>query len=575
MTRAKLLFAAGVITVGLLLLAGLRWGRAPGEPAAASPWPEGSRAAESRPSWRLAAEPTDVRSRETAQAGQSLEPSPGHLAASTESPAIRIAVLTRDAAGRPVAGVRVHATLKPSFSFATIDSAGPADAGVATTDQEGTAELAFSETGAVAIRAWSELTGRNGALGEAHVKAHAPGDYAVELALRPAKFVSGVVVDGRNSSPIPGARVSCYARPGLGLEPEITGADGRFEVGPLEAEVLTGVSAKAVGYGEELVKITIRENGSWECPARFGWPELSGASEPFLKIELVPEKRVLGTVVDAGETPIAGANVRVAGLLLIRENVAKADTAQAQTDQGGRFFVDGLRSDVTHAIVTSAPGQSARIDHSPAHDLETNLGTYPLIPGNELTGEVVTSLGAPLEGIEVLVTRWADPKVEPELSPMGGANTVRDGWGRFLSLQEAKVFTDVRGVFRFECVGDGEFILSVRIGRNVLHEQEVQVMHGTHRLDPIVVQPLASTREGLVTRSGQPVPNVLVQVAPQGSEPLWSVATDAVGRFRLPGAKEGANYLVRVLSSEQELFRGRSFTSGAGTLRIELETSGR
>lgn len=142
-------------------------------------------------------------------------------------------------------------------------------------------------------------------------------------------------------------------------------------------------------------------------PAGLANDELRGRSARWAR---APRAQIAGVVVDAGDTPVAGATVGVAGRALV-------------TDAAGRFVFAGLDAGtyVLHAHAGSRAAGPIRIDVVAAnHELIVRLH-----PGVELTATVVSVVdGRPVPGARGTLAIGAGSELGGQLDATAGADGV-------------------------------------------------------------------------------------------------------------------------------------------------------
>jgi hypothetical protein len=343
----------------------------------------------------------------------------------------------------------------------------------------------------------------------------------VEVFLKKAVRVSGVVNETGTGKPIPGAGVS------VGWQPEplvlSTDAQGRFT-----DYVLPGVFAPSVV----------------DIPHGYYFPDFfldsqvvaTGAADVTLKpLQLAKSGAVKGKVIDASGRPAAGAEVSGYWLRPSRGY----DSVAAVADREGAFVIEGVhpqievRLSARRGIATTAEPQPAWSDKGPV--------TLQISPENAtaIEGRAVGPKGGSLVNASVRISGRKRGPENFEVEPPRIVAFDDDGHSWFR--------TDADGRFRTpRCLRpDLEYRAEI--------EAEGQVSAHTAWIQPtkvktfpdVVLWPIAQTRvvEGRVLdKTGRPVVGAAVIQA--GDGPLRTRATtSAEGRFRLPGVFREPAYL--------------------------------
>lgn len=264
----------------------------------------------------------------------------------------------------------------------------------------------------------------------------------VVLALDPAWAVGGRVVDATSGQPIPGAAVAIWTF--AESDTVVTATDGTF-LHPRfpRAAPSQQVQVHAPGYGRAVRYLRIGDDGSWKLSAATDEDSAQrGSGTPWLELELVPARSVQGRVLDANGAPLAGARVAAEGFFRVMASVASRDGAEAVSDDTGHFVLDGLRSDIGHALVVEAPGHARRSFEVPADEpLAVELGDLALGRETALAGAVVDTDGRPLPDVLVVLTL-----VAPDEARSASAFDVAFR----LESRERRVRTGPEGAFLFE-----------------------------------------------------------------------------------------------------------------------------
>jgi protocatechuate 3,4-dioxygenase beta subunit len=337
-------------------------------------------------------------------------------------------VITVHEDGRPAADTAVEITLETSEESRVL---------VEHTDAHGSLRLDLPPGQARAV-AWRDAA----AALPAHASIRADRSAEVVLALAPAWALGGRVVDATTGRPVAGARVAVWTF----AESDVvqTAADGTFlhPRFPRSAPAQQ-VQVQAPGYGSTVRYLRLRDDGTWKLSAATS-AETSqqGSGTPWLELELIPARTVSGQVLGPDGAPLANARVSAEGFFHVMASVASRDAAEGASDAAGRFSLEGLRSDIGHALVVEAPGHARRSFELPADQpLEVDLGPLTLDPETALAGAVVDLDGQPLPDVVVVLEPVA---AEPPHS--AGALDVAFR----LESRQRRTRTDPGGGFLFE-----------------------------------------------------------------------------------------------------------------------------
>lgn len=250
---------------------------------------------------------------------------------------------------------------------------------------------------------------------------------------------------------------------------------------------------------------------------------------------------LVGTVVDIGGKPIAGALVRVfrasgtEDLIEKIQEMALPPLEWRETDATGSFAFDSLGGESEYRVHAAAAGfqerdiQKVRVETGQRAQLEISLD-----PGNTIRGVVYSPAGTVLEGARCRV------------HPVSGTQPVSPP----SDFDDDSVLTDASGSFVFDTLGAG-----------------------VHRL--VVSHELYAT---FVESRAQPADEILTIHLTEGSA-ISGTVSDAVTQEPIPGAK----VTVHDLGGEQK--EGMSDASGAyfvrgisvqprGTTNINVEAEG-
>lgn len=262
----------------------------------------------------------------------------------------------------------------------------------------------------------------------------------------------------------------------------------------------------------------------------------------------LPQRGLIGLVVDAADRPIRGASVRlyrrVAGASIERtaQRAAWPPDAETLTDDEGRFWfgVDRAGSNRFQLLASQADYASARgfADLGPNEGL-IDVGVLTLTSGLRLSGQVrLRANGLPVRGAEVSVHRMIRPGDPPAPEPLRQTRTGFDGVFVLEAVPRARVELEVRsaefpGVLRRLDLATNPPLEGLQIELDSPHVLAGQVLDGAR-------EPIDSAR-------------VVVTPSETDSDQLRSPVTevrytDSDGRFRLENLPSGP---VRLLAEAQ------------------------
>jgi protocatechuate 3,4-dioxygenase beta subunit len=373
---------------------------------------------------------------------------------------------------------------------------------------------------------------RDDRAGELRLRVRAGEELRVDLALEEMAPVEGRVFDAATGEPLAGARVRFWTF--AELDVATSGPDGTFRHPRFPA----GNSAHQLrvecdGYGANVRYLTIDERGGWNLfsPTLEG-ADVGGTGTPWLEIALVPTQRIRGRVLDPTHTPVEGALISAEGFYFVLPEVASPDSASTTSDARGSFVLEGLRSDIGHSVVVSAPALAAQIVEVPG-DLqpEWELGTLVLQGEHLLAGTVLDPERHPVEDIAVQLLSLRNWETRRD-----GLDTGARMLGRVLEAR-----TDPSGTFVFEGLVAGDYRLSVLRDDGVLVSEELSVSD-THETPALLLElPVESrTLLGEVRDAHGTVAGAEVEVRRFGF--VARVRTDEAGRFRVAGLDDRASY---------------------------------
>ncbi|MEM7588101.1 MAG: carboxypeptidase-like regulatory domain-containing protein, partial [Acidobacteriota bacterium] len=298
-------------------------------------------------------------------------------------------------------------------------------------------------------------------------------------------------------------------------------------------------------------------------------PLIPGQSPPLLTLVLEPELQAFGTVLDTGERPIEGAEVRIIPEAPISgRDTTKPERWSATTDSEGSFTLQALQPGSVSLTVLAEgyaaleiPGITVDAERRPV-----DLGTVLLEPGLWRDGWVVDTREQPIEGVRVswsttaaasdrgetktdgagafrladlapsalLELRLEHPSFQSaiysDLAPGGeplvltlidaaGLNgTVLDPdrqpvTGADVSLAPAAIHgattpsavTDHDGAFAFDSLVPGTYLVSVRSSAGALAPTRVELTAGVKDALELILQPAATLSGAVRSGVGEPV----------------------------------------------------------------------
>jgi protocatechuate 3,4-dioxygenase beta subunit len=331
------------------------------------------------------------------------------------------------------------------------------------------------------------------------------GAIRVDFELPRAWSATGRVVD-RAGAPIAGARVDASGHGGADQGQELarstarSAADGRFQLRDLAPGYRYTASVGAPGFASIL--------------RAFPEPSTDGGVAELGALVLGPPALVAGRARRADGTPLAGAEVSIAG---------EPGWRSAATDALGRFAFGDL-----------PPG---------AYRVSATWYERPLTPELEL----VVAEGELREGLELVLPRGlalAGRVIDADGRGVGGVNVaagLRPSDDPEVALDHLYAVTDADGAFRLEDAPAGTYWIGAYPRGGVKHDPDAPLLDGS--VDGIlaggapaeIVLPRGAVIIGRVLDpSGAPLVNHSVEGRTPGSDTRSTrVATDALGRFEL------------------------------------------
>lgn len=351
----------------------------------------------------------------------------------------------------------------------------------------GPAATASSVAGASAPSRPRVPGGDTGAEGELHVLADDDREGTLRL--------EGIVLDV-HEAPVAGAVVTVSTNPPRSA---VTGEDGTFAFDKLLGRVY---------------QLVARAPGGVAGPVS---ARLTERSDP-VTLRLGPAATVEVAVVSADDrSPVAGASVELRDLA----------TLAATTGADGRATFDGVGPG-RWEIVAWAPGYAKAFGQ---------IGVARPAAGVRVVEKTTVALrrGAPVSG----VVRGADGRsVEGALVLFLGASS----FGPRPDARRDAVRTDAEGRFRFDALPAGSFRFAARHPSYAPGSSPIVTLDGqTERRGVEIVLEAGAVLAGrVVSRSGEPIAQAAVRVAPDDSAAAWrdevrQTFTDETGAFEMTG----------------------------------------
>lgn len=390
---------------------------------------------------------------------------------------------------------------------------------VGSTDREGRLSLAAGGPAAEPFH----LFARDGRRWRFDLPARSAGESPEAVALRPAAWISGRVLDAASRRPLAGVLVWPGHDPGTAM---VTGADGRYRL-TVPPEDRFWVQAEAAGYLSES-----------------GWVQRTAvASGRAPTLALVAAASVAGQVVDPAGKPVPGVRIE-AFEVPARSRGFHPDPADARavTDAEGRFTIAGLHPDGAFEVAAFRKGflpaweTLAGLRRAGAHP-RLRLVLEPSRPGG---GRVVDLEDRPL------------PDVEVRLSPADRPGRSRPPEGE---PDRTVAVTDAEGRFRVDELPGRELDLEARKkGFSPRVVRRLEVPRGTGRegvadLGTLVLRPGAAVRGRVIDAAGRAVAGAAIWVAPEEGgppPPAFQISrgkpvtgTDLSGRFEVADLETG------------------------------------
>lgn len=427
--------------------------------------------------------------------------------------------------GRRLSGAEVHARSIDGFGLPTIWS-------VSTiTDDIGAATLTHLPPGDFL----TSVSAAGFASGLRRMTAGENGRLEHEFRLASEAVVTGTVLVAATGDPVVNATVES------GGWRTSTDRNGRFRIGGFGASehTSTPVVASAPGFAPDVVYVALRAAG-----ATFE-----------ITLRLRRSVLVVGRVVDAVGTSVAGATVVFRGQFSTNPFTAEFHRGQVITDGYGRFELSRVHSTGKYSLAAQAPGFAA-----------SNTQFGPIGEGRERLdlGDVVLTTGGSISG-----------SVRGRSQDTGVPDAVKAR--RYLGNSRATVASTLvtpHGTFLLDGLEPGTYELALygwnlQSDSTALVRRTVSLEAGEVRrnVELVVTPPI----RGSVTRpDGKPARSARVSLHRAEGEPaLLTAQTDGDGAFEIQADGLGPFF---VLASDPALFFDPEGRDGvlAGTDKIEI-----
>lgn len=442
-----------------------------------------------------------------------------------------------DSEGRPIEGVAVNASEAEAgggmrFMMIVLDRGGSRDFDVVRTGSDGRFSLQLKE-GKYDLLFQSDSY----ALKRMRGYSVAPRSQPIEVVLEPGHEISGRVIRADGSG-VADARVSVIGPNQPPGDPAMTGPDGGFAIGNLEA----GPTMIGVFKAQE----SIRENQSVTAPAR------------DLVIQLKAGGKISGRVIDkATGSPVvdfqAGLSGTRAGGGMVMVMPPNLRSFRAED---GTFLLENVPAGQGQLIVR-APGYveakvpGLRIEEGKLlSDVEVALES-----GVRLSGKVTSAEGTPLSGVEV-EAEGDDPAMPMRMRMPGGVSAM----------------TDATGEYSLESLAPGEKTFTFNKNGYVTERKSIKLSGREAHLDARLSKgrPVVGM---VVTDTGAPVEGARVSArSAQQDSSSKSVRTEGNGEFAFDGLVPGRySFTASKAGFSSGDLRDIDITT-AGPLRIILKT---
>ncbi|MEM7165098.1 MAG: carboxypeptidase-like regulatory domain-containing protein [Planctomycetota bacterium] len=464
------------------------------------------------------------------------------------APAVVLAGVVLDPDGKPLPGVRVRGQLDQGNQGIEFGRGGRGDRGRGGRGQRGWMgrRVTVSDTtdadGVFAVElpepegSWN-LTARSSGLQEA-----SSGPIAVRgaditdlvLQLQVGVILSGTVT-GPSGEGIKGATVSLRSGRGRG---GFGGFGGRRGGSATRTEADGTYQMTGVTPGEFTLRVTAEGYAQGEVRDL----QLREGAPIIQDVRLERAKQLTGIVVTTDGVPIEGADLFVFGSGMNRRPSAVTSLAD------GTFVVEGLGDETVQVRASASGFSTATIEDVIAEEspLRVQLEQAYDVSGIVTDGET----GDPVPGARVT------------------ANTSRSGEGRVnrrFGRGRKTARTDSGGAFVLKDLDAGDWTIEVTTDPYVPERVEVSVPESGNSVD-VVLRPGGRIRGVLVSREGDPIQNVLVQV-------FDATTTEEAEAATAPGERPNPRRRNRSLVRERTDEDGSFVVEGvpSGTVRVTFQ----
>lgn len=424
-----------------------------------------------------------------------------------------------DTGGAGVEGARLSIGVRRGDNFSGHHSG--------STDADGRFEIEGVAIGTATIQA-HKAGYPTGHLRDIEVRADAKRD-DLRIVLDAAGTLFGTVTDSERR-PVPGAAIVVSSRDPANML--LSNADARSD-GDGAYRLFTA------SVGRHRIAVTHEGFPPFEKVI-----EIRGGEQRF-DVELRAGLEIVGVVLDEHGAPIAGANVSI-------DTGARytpfASTRTVHTARDGSFRLDGL-SEGRFRVVARAEG------HAPERSEPVEVGDFetPFV-------ELRLSRGATIEGR----IRGLEIGDRPRLSVLATKGLMRES-------RQAKLSSD-GDAFTITNLDPGQWTVRGEIsGASRFASEQVEVLEGADRVPVELVFGAGFTMSGVVTRGGEPVPNVMLMI--NSGTLNVQATTDGSGAYRVEGLDEGS---VMVMLSEpgSNAWQNRQVTIDSDVeVDFEIETN--
>ncbi len=212
------------------------------------------------------------------------------------------------------------------------------------------------------------------------IDVHAGEQLVEDVVVDPGHTLRGRVLDASTGAPIADAEVG----EGWMFKRSVrTDAEGRFTFVGFATEGSYSLAARARGYGGH--SVTVREP--------------KGPFPDSVEVQLKTARALTGRVVDDASHPIADAYVAAVGYEWGELGGGRHDWLSVRTDADGRFRIESLTPDLSHALVVRKDGHATWQRQLPRRELTTpelDVGDVVLARPATIRGVVIDDQGEPI-----------------------------------------------------------------------------------------------------------------------------------------------------------------------------------